>query len=316
MQKKNNEIETFLGQIDIFICCSGFEMRSKSLALKLEPKSINKSLIFCVEDNYAVSNLNTDEITNHIKQTEKVVFPKNQPLVMFDIFYKVLLDNREMNLKNIVVDITTFTKENLLILIKVMSLTEFIDHYNINLVYRPAEEYKDDWLTKGIRQIRAIFGYSGFTYPSKKNLLIILNGFEIERTEEIIDSFEPNKIILGKPSKTNSINDELNIISSDKFDNIFSSYKSSITEQFEFSCIDILATKEIINNLIEKYIEDYNIIIAPLNNKLSTLSVGLLAIQNDNIQVCYASANQYNINNYSKESDYFLVNNLNNLISS
>jgi hypothetical protein len=314
MQVNDNEITGFLGDIDIFICSSGFEMRSKSLALKLNSKKIKKSLIFAVEDNYSISDMNSAEIMSNINQTEKITFQKNNPIEIFDIFYHILEKYEAKEISNVVIDVTTFTKENLLILIRAISLNKFINKFNVNLVYRPAESYIDDWLTKGVRQIRAVFGYSGLNYPSKKTLLIVLNGFENERTEEIIDSFEPSKIILGKPSKINSINDNLNVISDEKFSRILKSYKSKITEQFEFSCIDILKTKEIIEEIVLNNEKDYNIIIAPLNNKISTLSVGLLALENDDIQICYASANQYNIKNYSKESNYFLVNNLNYLL--
>lgn len=71
-------------------------------------------------------------------------------------------------------------------------------------------------MTKSIRKIRSVIGYSGLHSPSKKVLLVILNGFEEERTEHIIDCFEPEKILFGRPHKEGSINSVLNEISCSK----------------------------------------------------------------------------------------------------
>src|SRR5690606_4198223 len=193
---------------------------------------------------------------------------------------------------SIVIDITTFTREVLLILFKAIHLQNYMDRSNIYLIYTPAENYPYEWLTKGVRYIRSIFGYSGMILPSKKLMLIILSGFENERTEEIINSFEPNAILLGKPSYEDSINGNLGNRGQKEFEQIKQKHLSNIVEEFEFSCIEVDKTMNVIEELINKYGEEYNIILSPLNNKVSTIATSFVALKNDNIQVCYASANQ------------------------
>jgi hypothetical protein len=317
MKKNKLEVADFLGHIDLFICSSGFEERSVSLGTTLNPGNIGNAIAFNMNENYAISLENIKRIGQCIKNINIVEYPKNNSIETFDIFYQTLLaysKEKENYLFKIVIDITTFTREALLILVKVLSLEEFATIFSVKLVYTPAESYTRDWLTKGIREIRSIFGYSGMNYPSKKLLLIILNGFETERTEEIIDSFEANNIILGKPSVTDSINSSLSLISQDKFQLIKNKYEAILLEDFEFSCIDIIETKNILNNIINKYYKEYNIVISPLNNKISTLGAAIVGIKNDSIQICYASANQYNINAYSKGCDYFFIYNLEDLL--
>ena len=146
-------------------------------------------------------------------------------------------------------------------------------------------------------------------------LLIVLSGFEEERAEQIIESFEPNQLILGKPSVHNSINNELNKISEKKFGYLKNKYQSLLIDEFEFSCTDIVTTRTLIEQLINKHQFNSNIVIAPLNNKISTLGVTFACLKNDNIQICYASANQYNINSYSEASDYFIVFNFNQVLN-
>lgn len=194
----------------------------------------------------------------------------------------------------------------LLILFKALNHTCYLNKAQVNLVYTPAESYPCDWLTKGVRYIRSIFGFSGMMLPSRKLMLVVLNGFENERTEEIIKSFEPNAILLGKPSYSESINKELCETGHVKFEEIKSKHSSKIIEEFEFSCVEIEKTIETIENLIKKYGDHYNIVLSPLNNKVSTIAVAFVALNNENVQVCYASANQYNINEYSVPCDYFL----------
>ena len=68
-------------------------------------------------------------------------------------------------------------------------------------------------------------------------------------------------------------------------------------------------------NTIQLIITKDNIAISPLNNKISTIGVAISGLKNEEIQICYASANQYNINAFSKSSDYFLTYNLSELIA-
>jgi hypothetical protein len=195
-----------------------------------------------------------------------------------------------------------------------------VDSFNINLVYTPAESYSSGdgefWLTKGVRDIRSVLGYSGLQLPSKPLLLIVLNGFEEERTNEIIQAFEPNALIIGKPTGSSSINQSLNKISTDKYNSIKEINSAIIIEEFEFSCFDALETSSRVDYIIERFVDGFNIVIAPLNNKISTLGVALSALKNESVQISYASANQYNIASYSESSKYFVVFNLNQLLSS
>ncbi|MEN3322225.1 hypothetical protein VP395_00670 [Mariniflexile soesokkakense] len=314
MKINTSEIINHFGIIDLFLCSSGFEERSTFLGKSLDNTKVDKAYLFHLKDNYVQAEINSEEINKNLPHITIITYPRHRAIETFDIFYHFF--DKQINYNknlNVVIDITTFTREILLVLVKILSLDRFRNVFSINLVYTPAENYPK-WLSKGVRDIRSIFGYSGLHLPSKKLMLIVLNGFEVERTKEIIDSFEPNRLLLGKPSELNSINKKLNKISCERFEEINERYHSLIIEDFEFSCKNVLETKKVLDKLVNKYQNDYNIVISPLNNKISTLSVALLAIENENVQVCYASANQYNIKSYSKSSDYFFVFNLNELL--
>ncbi|UOE49157.1 hypothetical protein MTO98_32705 [Mucilaginibacter sp. SMC90] len=323
MKVEKELIATTLGNIDLFLCSSGFEGRSAFLGTMLNASSIKKSIIFHIEDTYKVSEDNLASVKANLPELITVIYPKNAPLAVYDRFYHLFKELNELKDGDtkikVVIDITTFTREVLLILLKLLSFELFIKAFDVNFVYTPAESYsnndEDLWLTKGVREIRSVLGYAGLHSPSKDLLLILLSGFEEERAEEIINSFEPHQLILGRASRQDSINSDLSGIANKKYAELRLHNESILLDEFEFSCTNIIETKNQIDLLLAMHGDKYNVVISPLNNKISTLGVAIAGLKNESIQVCYASANQYNINAYSKASDYFLVYNFEELIS-
>lgn len=322
MKIEVKNLNDYIGKIDLFISSSGFEQRSTAVGTTLDANNVKKAVIYHIEGTYQRSVENMEKVKKNLPALNIEVYQKNNPLVIFDVFYRAFdalrINSDSKSKLNVVIDITTFTREVLLILIKTISLKSFIDFFDVMLIYTPAESYSGEnenfWLTKGVRDIRSVLGYSGMPSPSKNLLLVVLIGFEEERTNEIIKAYEPNLLVIGKPSQSSSVNDEVNHISLEKYNFIKEKYQSIISDEFEFSCDDVLETTAKIDSVIQQYQADYNIVIAPLNNKISTLGVALAGLQNECVQICYASANQYNIESYSKKSDYFLIYNFNELL--
>ncbi len=312
MRVEKSEIINAIGNVDLYICTSGFENRSMTLTLLMDPKLGTKVIAFHQKDNYTISGQNLIRMEEHMDTIERVEFPKNSPFETFEIIISKIddvIDQLFTSKKvDIVVDVTAFTREVLLILLKVLTIPYIQEKTDVKFVYLPAKDYQEDWLTKGIRSIRSILGYSGLISPSKPSLLVMLTGFEEERMHTIIDMFESHHVLLGRPCEESSINADLFSKSESKYIDLKNEYASLLIEDgFTFSCQDILKTKKTILDINNKYKSDYNIIIAPLNNKISTLGVAFAALEQENIQICYSSANQYNINNYSEECDFFYL---------
>jgi hypothetical protein len=317
MKIKNVDIEKYLGKIDLLILSSGFEERSKSLSLSLNKSKVSNVFLFHLKDNYKIATTNKNEIIERFKDIKVLEYPKNDSYSTFYLFYdtidhlfKSLEGKRKLK---IVLDATAFSREILLILLKVLTRPTFVNKVDITFIHTPVENYSTEdgfWLTKGVREIRPIFGYSGIMTPSKKLLLVVFNGFEEERTEIIIESFEPNALILANPSKIGSINTQLKSIVDLKYECIKSKFNNILIEEREFSCIDIASTISLLDDIYTKYSNEFNIAISPLNNKTSTIAIALASIKNENFQVCYASANQYNINKKLTPTGYFLVYNM------
>lgn len=305
-----NDLNKTIKDFDLFICSAGFEQRSTMVAQHINITNIKNKAVFHIMNSYQLSEDNLKKIQS-LGSFNVIEYPKNEPVQTYDII-KEYLTSIETNLKlRVLLDITTFTREVLLIILKIFNDEEMSRKYTLHFIYTPAGAYEtsinldEKWLTKGVREIRSIFGYSGLHTPSKKLMLVVLAGLEDERVETIIENFEPTALLLGKPNKTSSnhpLLDQKADITNERLKNKYSSFLGD----FEFSCSSINDTKNEIENICEKYGEEYNITVAPLNNKISTLGVAMACLENENIQICYASANQYNINTYSQPSDFFV----------
>lgn len=310
MKIESTNISEKLGKTDLFIMSSGFEKRCLILAQKIDVKSVNKAIIFQMLDSYKESESHKEILAGLFPNHEIVTYEKNEQyptyVTFLDKLTEIIQTTLQVNKLKIVLDCTGFSRDILLILLKVLHNNAIKNNIQLTISHTPAEKY-DEWLTKGVRRISPIVGYSGLVTPSKKLLLVVLNGFENERTETIIGSIEPNALILGQPSKKGSINNDLSRISFQKYNSIKDKFQSILKREFEFSCTDLSETIGAIEAIYQEFKEEFNISVTPLNNKISTLAVAIAAIKNDNIQVCYASANQYNIEKELTPSDYFLV---------
>lgn len=304
-----SEINNSLVGFDLFICDSSFENRCLEVANRINAKQFQKVIICHFEDNYDEANNNLEKLKKLFNNHAVVILSKNDPLANYDKIYDQII-GCEFN--NILFDISTFTRENFLIILRLFRQQSFRDK-NLTLCYNPSDKYSslsgdelgDLWLSKGVQNIRSVLGYSGDFSPIKDLMLIVLVGFEAERAQIIIDNFEPNVLYIGKASQLNSGNAELGTINKYNFDKILKTNPG--VHDFEFSCKEISFTLNVICEIIEKNKEKYNIVISPLNNKLSTLAVASAVFKYPEVQICYASTNLYNIVAYSTPSNYLYV---------
>lgn len=302
--------------IDLLLFSTSFEDRCLSLIECVELDSVKTAIVFNYKNNYDKSELNLNKIKGlldgKINWQQKTILP-NSPIENCDTFISVL-DELPAD-ANVLVDVSTFTRENILILIRLFKSK--YSELNVNYCYTPSSRYsisEDDslemikqnlWLSKGVDDIRSILGYPGVFSPVKKVLLIILVGFEYERAQILIDNYEPNLLVIGKASKDESITDRLSEINEINFNNLQNA--NADVDTFEFSCKDIVKTKNALTTVYDKYKDEYNIVISPMNNKLSTIAVASFALTHPDIQICYATTNQYNIDGYSQSCDYFYL---------
>lgn len=301
-----SKIQDFLdNKYDIFICSSSFDKRCLSLPSQIVSCEINGVILCHFENNYEESDSNANKIENYFSGSnstfKKVLLKKNNPLSNYDSLYENIVDFSNSGVPKILFDITSFTRESLFIIIKLITVL-YKENANLTFCYTPTPDYPG-WLSKGVRDIRSVLGYSGDYSPLKGLLLVILTGFEFERAQVLIENYEPSKLLIGMANSAHSINPSLSNVNQVNFNNLME--QNCNAESFEFSCIDIDNTINVISSIVSKYGTGYNIIVSPMNNKLSSIAVAFAALINPEIQICYASTNQYNIKGEYQETDSY-----------
>lgn len=302
-----DKLEKKLPQNYNFIGYASFEERSTTIPLLIDPQRIESSIVF-YSKGYDNEKSKSD-IKKHFSDKYKDVELDINSCVdtartLTNEFRGILKDNM-----NLVIDVTTFTHETLLMLLKLVMDNETRIN-SIFCLYNGADKYsnfddrpKDVWLSKGCKDVRNVIGYPGLMLPSKKKSLVLLTGFELERATRLIELFEPDKLYLGRGEDPISDNNKVLMqFFSERFDEWKNSFKNIECVDFTFSCKSVEKTYDVLTDLTGKNMNE-NYIIVPLNTKLSTISTSLLALQNKKIQVCYSVPEMYNTSNYSTPSD-------------
>ena len=299
--------ESFLDPIDLFICSASFESRCLSIADNLDRDRVSHVLIARNRRFDHVIDQNVNVLSERFSGKESIlVVDSFDPILSTKNIVKAIQEQRKRSVQRVLIDITSFTHETLLILFRVCNV-EFAESV-VDFLYAPASEYSigdepgDKWLSKGISEVRSVMGYPGGFAPSKDTHLIVLAGFEDYRALSLIQELEPSLVSIGYGDTSEVSTGPHQVANETKVERIRSRVGS--VEDFVFSCYDALSAEKTIRELVDEH-EKYNTILAPMNTKISTLGAGRVALRDESIQICYAQADIYNYRNYSRPGDGF-----------
>ncbi|UCH92710.1 MAG: hypothetical protein JSV88_20770 [Candidatus Aminicenantes bacterium] len=306
-----NELRSYIPlSIDLMICSSSYEERCKTIPNYFAPEEIGSIFVIENRDSHESVRANADYLLSRFKgKSKQVVTSISRPLETADSLQRAVIESTKgISIENILIDVTTFTHEALLILLKL--LRSYYSQKKILFAYSSASEYsvgdkiENKWLSRGVVSVRTVLGFSGDTLPSRKTHLIVLVGYEAKRALKLINSLEPHSIALGF-GKSGSETAEKDTEANQHFLNLVKQMPISYCEvkTFEIYCNDPMRTKNAILVETEK-VKDQNIIIAPMNNKITTIGAALANLSRPEIQICYAQPIEYNYKNYSKPGNH------------
>jgi hypothetical protein len=296
--------------LDVFICSASFEDRCKSIPACISSEMVDHVLVCENEELAEYVGENARYLADRfIHKSIHVPLSLSNPIRVADSMTAGLDRVISTKPQSYLVDITTFTHEALLILLSLLR-RRLKSSDKIRFAYTTAKEYSlgaegaDKWLSKGIKQIRSVLGYPGDPLPTRQFHLVVLAGFENDRAAQLIDTYEPAIVSLGFGSREQSITNEhfeVNVAFHKKLCDIYRDL-----ETFTFSLTDPMQAKvDIAQQIAAK--PRFNVVVAPLNNKISTIGSALIAFENPDIQLCYSQANFYNYENYSSPGDEFYL---------
>ena len=295
--------EHIISPPNIVITFASFEDRCLSASKALMDQSIDSAIIFFIEEFTSYSEENKLKLLSYFSgKGREISLPHSNPRGIADSIFSALTPNF-LNHQNILVDISTFTRESLLILLKVLNQHEQF-HQKLQLIYTCAETSTD--LSHDLVELRSVMGYMGEMKPAKPLHLIIMLGFEYERAQQVIEAYEPDYISIGYGGSKESISSDLHKLNVKFKEKLISIYTDHVINQFDHSLVDPFKTENKLSEVVDSK-PSCNTVIAPLNNKISTVGAGLLAIKRPEVQVCYTQMGGYNTANYSSASDQCYV---------
>ncbi|MFA9502018.1 hypothetical protein ACERIM_04470 [Natrinema sp. H-ect1] len=197
------------------------------------------------------------------------------------------------------IDSTCFSKETLLILLNLLYRRFKPDSPKI--FYISPKEH-GQWLSRGHRKIRNILGQSGLHKSTRPTTLILLSGFESDRTEKIIEEFEAPEVLLGIGDPPT--NPEFLDRNEDEQDMILSQPE---VDTFQFPAASINGTKNTVSNIIQDRISERNIVVAPQSTKLSTIGAWEASRDHFEVQMTYSVPGEYNYDSYSTGIDELYI---------
>ncbi len=298
------------GMIDVFICSASFEERCLSIPKSLDPRRIGVAVVGVNESYWEAVQTSANALENLFsRKRERLSLYADDPIRSADNIAEVMSRTLTGESRRILVDITAFTRESLLVLLAF--LRNHVRLHDVLLfAYAHAKEYsigdapESKWLSKGVKEIRSILAFPGEIVPSRKTHMIILVGFEDERALEMIRESEPSFISLGigdARDEGTAPHQPTNVHRFRKLRSILGT-----VEEFAFQPYNPQRTLEALRTQAAKY-PDCNIVVAPMNTKISTIGAALFAFENSAVQLCYAPANVYNVAHYSlPDEDYYL----------
>lgn len=288
---------------EVLICSASFEQRCTAVSSNLADDSLRHALVFQNRWLKGTAQSNARFLRNRFgRKAISVQHDGSNPLVFADQARAALGKIADDTALHYLVDITTFTHENLLILLSLLREVKGSEA-TVTVAYAAAADYMvsgGEWLSRGFGDVRSVLGYPGEMRPSQAEHLIVLFGYETERAERLIRMYEPAHLSVGHCEEFGAIAPHIHERNLE-FHRRLIQLRHQV-DSFEFGCDDPLTACEHILREARR-IPGYNVVVAPMNTKLSTVGAALAVFQEPRIQLCYVPAREYNEQGYSAPGD-------------
>ena len=185
------------------------------------------------------------------------------------------------------IDITTMPRDiiwTLLFFLNQRSNKVLIRYYQPN-------SYHDTWLSKEPYSPRLLLKHSGIIELGKPQCVVIITGFDEERTRQIVSKFEPQKVVLCVQKGEQYNNTQRNEAS--LHESICRSVGVTDVSPFEIDCYGTDFGEATIDRVLSS-LSDYNVILASFGPKPSAIGVYKAYQRHTEIALCYVPCKEYN----------------------
>ena len=299
-------------QDHLFVVCASYEPRSIAVAQCLATTYraerglvyFNREFLEGRSKDKVQANIGSllSILEDHCDEIDKIEGSWLDPKDQFEALRAALAsnscDSTDSGL-SITLDTSTFIREALL---NTVSLIR--NSYPSAVVRTTYVSPKDhgEWLSRGFRSVRSVMGFPGIQRASCPTIVMALSGFESDRLLKIIEEYEPVEVLLGvgdpptaKRFLQRNLEEQKLVLARQDF------------HEFRFSADCISDCSRDLEAALQSRLSDYNVILAPLSTKPSTLSCLVVAERHPEIQVVYCVPGEYNVDDYSRGVDSIFV---------
>jgi hypothetical protein len=290
----------------LFIGCSSFEPRCAVVAGRIAPSELwRRAIIFrsaeyrsLGESQPHFESLSAQALRFSGVAPLSVTFGLDRPAEFIDVVRENLLAAIAREPTHVVCDITTFPRQELIVLIRL--LREVGHSLSLDVYYTDAGQYAtehpDGWLTRGVRSVTPIVGFGGVQPPGKKKLLLMLLGHEPERSAITWKRHQPFRTILVKTAAEED--STLPVIVDALHKEVFELLAGAEVIS-GLPAHGVMETRDLVLRIAWANAARMYTIVAPLGTKLQTLGAALAAMEDRRIQLSYAVPAVYNYESYS-----------------
>lgn len=254
----------------------------------LEHYNIDNVYLICFTDYAHMNNMGENR-----KAIKELLIEKNINLNVIELEYGDSISNwkkledffNKVENKEVIMNITTFPRETIWTFLFFLRLNT----PSLTYVYYKPESYDkgEGGLTKNHKSPRLLFKHSGVFDMDKKLALFIITGFDHNRTDLLIEHYEPTKVVYLSQKGEQFENMKRNC-------GIFpkTAYENVIIENISFDSYDIDESYKTMVELIKSN-SDYNIIITSQGPKTSAISTYLAYLNYRNVALAYVPAREF-----------------------
>lgn len=286
---------------------NGFEPRSTAFARKKRLSDAKKVIVMrFIESQFDLTE--NDEILSHSANTLPLTRLELDRSSQFDVYKSIRNEIEKIEKESrIIFDITCFPRDILLIVLYICWSLGRLD--SLCCVYNLAADYSiqqtnisEKWLSKGVASVSPVIGYRGIVRPDRALQLVGLVGFDDQRVMQIADILSPHSFVFAHGKSELKHREWLVSQGKDAVELLMNQFNDSREDSF------ICEDGDSVNRVLDRARSEnpnYNLVVVPMNNKISTLFVGTYCLKNRDVQICYGGALIYNHSDYSSESSTF-----------
>ncbi len=280
------------GPDDLFICCASFEDRCISSTLKMGADfRVRFAVVFVIEEPLYKKQVDSNlfRLQSELgKRTSEGVFviscqrenPIDGLIQLKNIWGRCKPKDSEE--PSITIDISGFTKIYLLELLYYLVIEL---NLGIPRIIHTVQAYSPTKLTRGVQQITTIPSFFGSATLEKQTILILLLGFEPERSLAVWKHYNPGKTIalITNPPRYGK-SDYLKYAQEN---NAYLLSRPSV-EVRDVPADNPYAVKNVLESIYEVTRGSFNMVIGPFGTKSQAVGVFLFCLEHPKAQVVYS----------------------------